>query len=218
MFDEWAYTMGLVQLSRLAVSCRPGWRGQPDPVCDAGYAEVFRAMRASGGFFTETPGRKCLDIGCGLLGSDFVNRFAQVFPDTRVVALDWYLPFLSRDCDRLFPLCADAARLPFADASFHLAFAGGIIFRSVLAEQSLLGIAAEVFRVLEPGGIFAFTYAGQDREIIPVLTPIGFAEPVHFFRIDWIGSSPEDVYAARRPATGLRPSCPPRRQECPVGS
>lgn len=210
--------MGLAQFSMLTVSCQPGGRGRPDPVCDAGYVEVFRAMRASGGFFTETPGRKFLDIGCGLLGSDIVNRFAHAFPGTRVIALDWHRPFLYRDYDRLSPLCADAARLPFADASFHLAFAGGVIFRGVSAEQSSYEIAAEAFRVLEPGGILAFTYAGQDREMIPPLALIGFAEPVHLFRIDWIGCSREDIYAARRPATGLRPFCPPQQQGCPAES
>lgn len=91
--------------------------------------------------------RAVLDLGCG---------FGSVTPELaagtggRVVALDLNWAALHSDrtpFDGAGPACADARRLPFADASFDLVFC-----QLALLWMPLEATLGEVRRVLAPGG------------------------------------------------------------------
>lgn len=204
-----SYCMSLAPLRGVIVPIgpdRPGWSWG---LYDQAYATLFQRMGVSGSFFTAAPNRNLLDIGSGKRGSEFVNRFAQNFPHTRVVSLDSDRESLSegvQGAHLLHSVCGDARRLPFADASFHIAFAGHIIHSGVSVGQDFweesYGIVAEAFRILVPGGILAFTYGGdQDQETSTHLREIGFRKIAHLLRTVWYVGIPADVYAVRKPMT-----------------
>jgi SAM-dependent methyltransferase len=93
------------------------------------------------------PGARTLDLGCGegRLARDLKNLGHQV------VGIDASPTMLAaaRDSDPGFETyLADAAALPFADASFDLVIA----FMSLQDVENLEGAVAEASRVLQPGG------------------------------------------------------------------
>lgn len=92
--------------------------------------------------------RSLLDLGCGF---GVVSQELARLSSGRVVALDHSLPALLKLQDELHdspPTCADATRLPFADASFDLVFC-----QLALLWMPLEPTLAEVQRVLQPGGV-----------------------------------------------------------------
>ncbi len=92
--------------------------------------------------------RSLLDLGCGF---GVVSQELARLSGGRVVALDHSLPALLKSQDALQnapPTCANAARLPFADASFDLVFC-----QLALLWMPLEPTLAEVRRVMQPGGV-----------------------------------------------------------------
>jgi SAM-dependent methyltransferase len=92
--------------------------------------------------------RSLLDLGCGF---GVVSQELARLSSGRVVALDHSLPALLTASSVLVaspPACADATRLPFADASFDLVFC-----QLALLWMPLEPTLAEVRRVMQPGGV-----------------------------------------------------------------
>lgn len=92
--------------------------------------------------------RALLDLGCGF---GVVSQELARLSNGRVVALDYNLPALLKSQSELRnspPACADATRLPFADASFDLVFC-----QLALLWMPLEPTLAEVRRVMQPGGV-----------------------------------------------------------------
>lgn len=92
--------------------------------------------------------RSLLDLGCGF---GVVSQELARLSGGRVVALDHSLPALLQARSEMAsspPACADATRLPFADASFDLVFC-----QLALLWMPLEPTVAEVRRVMQPGGV-----------------------------------------------------------------
>ncbi len=125
------------------------WDAQADEW--ARYARDPRGDRANLGFnlprFLELvppPGRATLDVGCGegRLGAELLRRGHHVVGvdrSPRMVAYTW---------ERHEAYVADAAALPFPDASFDLVTA----FMSLQDVEDMSGAVREIGRVLECGG------------------------------------------------------------------
>ncbi|NUR69652.1 MAG: methyltransferase domain-containing protein [Hamadaea sp.] len=101
------------------------------------------------------PGDRVLDLGCGrgALALEAQRRGAEV------MAVD-AAPGMVRELTTRHPeidaQVMDAHRLDFADASFDLVVSGFVVH--LLADS--VAAAAEVHRVLAPGGRFAFSWPG----------------------------------------------------------
>ena len=102
------------------------------------------------------PFAQILDLGAGrgALSAELVGRAA------RIVAIDAaprMAELLARDFPAVEARVMDAARLDFTDAAFDLVVSGFVVH--ILPDP--LQVAAEVKRVLKPGGQFALTVPGQ---------------------------------------------------------
>jgi malonyl-CoA O-methyltransferase len=130
---------------------------------------------------------RVLDLGAGT--GAFLEKLRRRFPKARVHALDLALPMLEVAASRNpwwrriaggSPgfVCADAERLPFASRSLQLVF-------SNLALQWCRPelVFAEAARVLEPGGLIAFSTFGPDtlRELRAAFAAAGGGEHVNTF-------------------------------------
>lgn len=114
------------------------------------------------GLFGLAP-RVVLDLGAGT--GRGTAALGQAYPEAEVVALD-FAPGMLREARRHMSgmdlrferVCADALRLPFADASADL------IFSSLMLQwcDDLLIAFTEVRRVLKAGGLFVFSTLGPD--------------------------------------------------------
>lgn len=89
---------------------------------------------------------RILDVGSGT-GSYF-TRLREHLPDARYVGLDLYTALLKAN-NAPVRVQADAAALPFADASFEIVMANQMLYHM----PDLPGTLAEISRVLQPGGI-----------------------------------------------------------------
>lgn len=112
-----------------------------------------------------------LDLGIG--GGEFLSALADVTPDDTVATEGW-APNVPVATQRLEPLGievveynpeAPGASLPFAPGRFDL----------VLARHEAFD-AADVFRVLSPGGTFATQQVGAD-DLVEVLEAFGLEPP-----------------------------------------
>ena len=115
------------------------------------------------------PGDRVLDLCCGT--GDIAQRIrARLGREGAVVAADFSRQMLRLAARRLSPgapgaaapawlACADATRLPFADAAFH-AVSIGYGLRNV---DDLPGALREIHRVLKPGGVLASLDVGKVR-------------------------------------------------------
>lgn len=147
-----------------------------------------------------------LDIGSGPTGSAFVNRLVKENKGIHPIYLD--ISYGGRMPKRVKSSCcqADAARLPFRDESFDIAYAGGIIAEGIrdsswhFWQVNPYRLAAETYRALSPGGAFIF-HVGKEVDRFATsrnLRDIGFTKLEHMIRRiykDWW----EDEYIARKP-------------------
>jgi SAM-dependent methyltransferase len=118
--------------------------------------DVYRDLVNTPAFFAMLPdvdGAVGLDIGCG----EGHNTRLLAARGAELVALDISEPFLaaaaSESTAGIRCLCADAAVLPFPNASFHFVTGFMSLMDVVDPESSLL----EVARVLHPGGFVQFS-------------------------------------------------------------
>lgn len=132
-----------------------------------GTAEVDRYLAG-----IELAGRGILDIGCGLGGVDL--HLAGGRNAARVTGIDIDRALIDR-CRQLAEkyalagktefLCVEPGPLPFADATFDIVTSKD----SIIHIEDKQALAADVFRVLEPGGWFAASdwLAGYEGETPP---------------------------------------------------
>jgi SAM-dependent methyltransferase len=144
------------------------------------------------------PGRSVLEIGCG--GGYFTSRLVAALPDgVEVTSIDISPELVERARSRpelagrphLRIEVANVEQLPFADASFD-AVAGS----SILHHLDLGRALPELYRVLRPGGRFAFAEPNA-------LNPIVALE--RRFRIGWrVDQVSDDESAVNRFAMARR--------------
>lgn len=101
--------------------------------------------------FRRWAGRRVLEVGVGM-GADFV-RFAKAGANivgTDLSSRSLELARRNAETNRLTPalLNADAQALPFAEGTFDLAYAWGVLHHAPDTERAL----REIHRVLRPGG------------------------------------------------------------------
>ena len=120
----------------------------------------------------EVEGRRVLDIGCGLGGVDI--HLLRGHGAARVTGIDIDQELIDR-CRALAQkyaleersefICVEPGPLPFADASFEIVTSKD----SIIHIEDKQALAADVFRVLEPGGWFAASdwLAGYEGETPP---------------------------------------------------
>jgi GT2 family glycosyltransferase/SAM-dependent methyltransferase len=98
--------------------------------------------------------RRVLDVGCGV--GDGVARFQALgFPRPAVVGLDLVAERLSKARAKHAGAAfieGDAGRLPFADGIFDIV-TQSTVFSSILDEDMRRQAAAEMVRVMKPGGV-----------------------------------------------------------------
>ena len=116
---------------------------------------------------------RILEVGCGR-GDRLADWIKWGAVEARLSGIDLMEPFLSEARDRLPQATFAAAsgdRLPFADASFEVV-SQLTVFTSILDGGLKQRIAAEMRRVLKPGGFilwFDFRYPShRNRDVRPV--------------------------------------------------
>jgi SAM-dependent methyltransferase len=144
-----------------------------------------------------------LDIGCGLgteIGHLAANGWNTVGIDLSPAALGQ-----ARSTHRDAPFIqADALRLPFADASFHLALDRGCFH--YLHPGEWAGYAAEARRVLRPGGRLLLRACLTSRGVRNAITEAGVRETFAGWTIDQLahGELPSDTRTMRALTVRLR--------------
>lgn len=123
--------------------------------------------------------RRILDLGCGPGRAS--GAMKKRWPKAEVIACDLALPMLrqvpkqTRFWRPVRRVCADAARLPFADGSFDL------VFSSLCLQwvDDLPATLSELRRVLRPGGLLLFATFGPDTliELREAYLEAGVREP-----------------------------------------
>ena len=103
---------------------------------------------------------RVLDLGTATGAAIPVLR--KRFPRARVFGVDFSLGMLRQQprglLSRRALVCADAARLPFAEHSIDVVFANQLLSFT----DEIAGICREVGRVLDDRGVFAFALLGPD--------------------------------------------------------
>jgi len=128
-------------------------------------------------------GLRVLDLACG--SGAFLQDLRRAFPRAQVAGLDLspaYLPEARRRSGVEALVQAPAERLPFADGSLD-AVACVYLFHE-LPPRVRRQVAAEIARVLKPGGLFAFAdsvQAADEPELARMLDsfPAFFHEPFY---------------------------------------
>jgi SAM-dependent methyltransferase len=185
------------------VDCFPDPNGEPDlGALEFANDVLFYRIKTSGRFPT-TGKVRILDVGSGMNGSDFVNRYGEMFPNAELVYLDRCQTLLKK-LDRPHKVCSDATNMPFSNETFDITYAGYVVSSGILKNHSCTRdesyrIAKENYRVLKQNGLFIFTYCmGDGAQTLNNLLEIGFRELGHLQRIKWQGGIPTDTYAARK--------------------
>jgi malonyl-CoA O-methyltransferase len=112
--------------------------------------------------FKRLQAERVLDLGCGT--GDVAARLKKAFPKARVLGLDFSEQMLGRLKRRsrlmrpLFPVCADMAELPLAQASLDMVLSN-LATTWVPEPARLFG---EIRRVLRVDGLFLFSQFGPD--------------------------------------------------------
>src|SRR6185295_8206465 len=141
----------------------PGWLRRPRASGPAEAGEAYDALAAAypprahnllmemeeeavRGLLGEVAGRRCLDLGCGS------GRYLRILAEAgaaRVLGVDLSFPMLERARSGGFGVArAEAARLPFADASFDVVVCGLVVGHLAALDP----LVSEARRVLAEGG------------------------------------------------------------------
>lgn len=157
-----------------------------------------RAARRSEIFAREGglhPGRRALEVGCGT--GIFLAAAATTGAD--IVALDLSADLLAKARARVSSAgnvrlsLGNAEQMPFADASFDVAYGS-----SILHHLHLDDALAEIHRVLRPGGRIAFTEPNILNPQVTVMFRLGMTKK-------YFGVSPDEMAFSRfRAARALR--------------
>jgi ubiquinone/menaquinone biosynthesis C-methylase UbiE len=142
-----------------------------------------------------------LDLACGAGG--FLHDLAAAFPRARLVGVDLSPPYLA-EAQTAAPgaafIQAKAEQLPIADASLD-AVTSVYLFHE-LPPKVRAAAAAEIARVLKPGGVFALADSIQPADE-PRLARLLEAFPAYFHEPYYAGYAKTDL-AALFGETGLR--------------
>lgn len=159
--------MTLVRLLRTGKGPIDGWMARAyDRGVQAAFREIVPPLVADLGDRL-TGVRRALDVGCG--PGQFTIALAESFPEVEVVGVDLAPTMieLARDHaarsparDRLHFQVADAAALPFDDASFDVVLSSG----SIKHWPDPMAGVREMFRVLVPGGR---AFIGEMNRAVP---------------------------------------------------
>ncbi len=119
----------------------------------------FPCLQPRTAFLAKTPGRRCLDVGCG--DGVVIRQNLAVRPDLQITGIDIY------DVGSGFPSEAgfvryDGYNLPFASASFDL----GAMNHVLEHVPDPVRLLREIRRVLVPGGMFYIETPGP-RSLFP---------------------------------------------------
>ena len=154
-------------------------------------------------------GRRVLDLACG--SGAFLTDLKAAFPRAEVVGLDASRAYLDEARRRSGApgVQALAERLPFADASLDAATC--VFLFHELPPKVRSAVAAEVARVLKPGGVFVMADSIQAADD-PSLARLLETFPVNFPRAllrELPGDRPCGAVRRRRPAArGRGPGVP----------
>ena len=146
-------------------------------------------------------GLAVLDLACG--AGAFLGDLASAFPRARLIGLDLSLAYLvqaKRAAPRAVLVQAKAEQLPLADSSLD-ALTSVYLFHE-LPPKVRTAVAAEIARVLKPGGFFAFADSIQPADE-PRLGRLLDAFPAYFHEPYYAGYAQTDL-AALFGAAGLR--------------
>jgi ubiquinone/menaquinone biosynthesis C-methylase UbiE len=134
-----------------------------------------------------------LDLACG--SGAFLENLVAAFPRARILGVDLSLPYL-RETRRRSGVTAlslaNAERLPFADASLD-AVTCVYLFHE-LPPRVRLTVAAEISRVLKPGGLLALADSVQPADE-PRLERLLEAFPAYFHEPFYASYSQTDLTA-----------------------
>lgn len=193
----------MIVTNRLGIvtDCFPDPNGQPDlNRIDSANDKLIYMVKKSGSFPIDGKVR-IIDIGCGMEGSDFVNRYREVFPQVKTFYLDSSYNRIEK-LKRNNKVCADATQIPFSDESFDIAYFGNVISEGILknhwySKDISFRIAKECHRILKQRGLFIFTYTMGDKDkTLTNLSEIGYKELKHLQKILWFKGISTDIYSA----------------------
>ncbi|NWG76329.1 MAG: class I SAM-dependent methyltransferase [Rubrivivax sp.] len=163
---------------------------------------VLQALTAAG---VALAGRRLLDVGCGA-GQEF-GAFLRWGADPDLMwGVDLSLDRLAtaRQCSTAVLALASGSALPFPDASFDLV-CQNVVFSSIVDAATRRATAAEMRRVLRPGGHLLWYDAARTRSRDPHFRPVPRAEVEALFpglRWRWQSLS-SDLGVLRRVGAGL---------------
>lgn len=150
-----------------------------------------RALAAVLAGFASTESPRLLEVGCGE-GNNHVF-LSEVLPNARLVGIDFSqekTAFMKQQVAAASVVCADATRLPFADANFDLVLLRDILHHVPWAREQVI---QEAFRVLVPGGYALVMEANPDTMLQKIFRYFVAAER------GMKDSTPEQIHALLSP-------------------
>lgn len=126
-------------------------------------------------------GARLLDVGCGF-GVEFANYARWGLKADGLFGVDLSHPRLlkARQLGAAALAQASGDRLPFADGVFDVV-CQNVVFSSIIDAPMRRSVAAEMLRVLRPGGHVLWYDAARTRGRDPHFVPVGLAEAQDLF-------------------------------------